>query len=574
MVHLVFPSDTKRTMANAFGVFVTSSPLSSLPHDPAVTLASNCIRETFGPVVQAVADCLNARGSSSTLHQLISTIRSKCRRVWNEERERLVIKGKYKLHRARGPAAHGWVVEAPSIRAALLILIQHDLVEAIQEEKATTYKLISSRARLLPRYPRFVEYVKKALDETAASLIEEFLIHGRMRTVDAVVHTVNQSQDLDSRYTQRQAVVEAFRRLVEGGFIEQVLPVKVEETCDMEFEGDNVTTKVKEEASTATPDNFDEDPAVVALLTNSQYKTLLPRHTIWRVSLKMFHDSIRSFSLGRLVAERFGQKVMSCGSMVTAALKLAAHKEHALKVDNFEERTSFSLQEIVPYLPKPVQQALENKPGGLLNNLSKAFVEMAQLTYPRVVEEIEEAAGPNGGKFSIATRQLVEHLQERIIHQVIYDSQGEVAARVCSILRIQGHLESDAVAEAAMVPAKDTREVLHSLYRHNYISLLSLPTSKQHNYATIIYLWCVSNARSLKTVRENVNRALTNIRLRRQHEVDVGKEWIERAKEAGLTDENENEHDKSNYNKFCQGLERLDNAILHLDETLMVLIDF
>jgi DNA-directed RNA polymerase III subunit RPC3 len=64
------------------------------------------------------------------------------------------------------------------------------------------------------------------------------------------------------------------------------------------------------------------------------------------------------------------------------------------------------------------------------------------------------------------------------------------------------------------------------------------------------------------------------MRLRRQHEVDVGKEWIERAKEAGSTDVNENEIDKTNYNKFCQGLERLDNAILQLDETLMALVDF
>jgi len=563
-------------MANAFGGFVTSSPLSSLPHDPTVTLASNCIREAFGPVVQAVADCLQARGASSTLQQLIASIRSKCRREWNEERERLVVQGKYKLHRARGPESNGYVVEAPSIRAALLVLIHHDLVECYLDDKATTYRLILSRARLLPRYPRFVEYAKKAVDETAAALIEEFLVRGRMRTVDAVVNTVNKSNDLDARYTQRQAVVEAFRRLVEGGFITQLPSLKIdepEEETELVFDNEEIPV-VKKEPSPTAVQVFGEDPTVVALLMNAPYKTVLPRNAVWRVNINMFIASIRSFCLGRLVAERFGQRITSCGSMVTAALKLAAHKEHATKVDNFEERMSFSPQDTVPYLPKPVQQALEMKPGGLLGNLSKAFVEMSKLTYPSVVEEIEEAAGNNGGKFSIATRQLVEHLQERIIHQVIYDSEGEVAARLCSILRIQGHLESDAIAEAAMVPAKDTREFLHRLYRQNYISLLSLSSSKQHNYASIIYLWSVSNSRILTTVRDNVALALTNMRLRRQHEVDVGKEWIERAKEAGSTDVNENEIDKTNYNKFCQGLERLDNAILQLDETLMALVDF
>jgi hypothetical protein len=45
---------------------------------------------------------------------------------------------------------------------------------------------------------------------------------------------------------------------------------------------------------------------------------------------------------------------------------------------------------------------------------------------------------------------------------MIFDSHGEIAARICSVLSMNGHLESDAVAESAMVPAKDTREVRNS----------------------------------------------------------------------------------------------------------------
>jgi len=90
----------------------------------------------------------------------------------------------------------------------------------------------------------------------------------------------------------------------------------------------------------------------------------------------------------------------------------------------------------------------------------------------------------------------------------------------------------------------------------------------------MIFLWSIDANNTIKVARDNVCRALTNIRLRRQHEVEVGKDWIERAKEAGETDENDHEGDKHNYNKFCQGLERLDNAAVQLDETLMVLYDF
>ena len=78
----------------------------------------------------------------------------------------------------------------------------------------------------------------------------------------------------------------------------------------------------------------------------------------------------------------------------------------------------------------------------------------------------------------------------------------------------------------------------------------------------------------MRTASENVSKALYNMRLRRQHEVEVGKDWIERAKEAGATDENENDVDKLMFSRFCQGLERLDNAAIQLDETLMVLKDY
>lgn len=125
-----------------------------------------------------------------------------------------------------------------------------------------------------------------------------------------------------------------------------------------------------------------------------------------------------------------------------------------------------------------------------------------------------------------------------------------------------------------MILTTRSLQILHRLYKAHYVSLLTLQQGKHHNPASMIYLWSVDEKRMLNVARDNVCLALRNIRLRRQHEVEVGKEWIERAKEAGETDENDHEGDKTNYNKFCQGLERLDNAAAQLDETLMVLYDF
>ena len=417
-------------MANPFGGFVHTSPLSSLDHDPVVSLASNCIRDYFGPTVQTAADCLESRGGASTLSQLVSAVRGQCRRPWNEERERLVSRvagGKYKLDRARGPATAGYVVEVEPIREALLILIQHSLLHVDSQQQRPTYRFLANRAMLVPRYPRFVEYAKKALDETAAALVEELLVGGRMMTVDAVVATVNRLQELGTdaavktdRYTLRQAVVESFRRLVEGGFIEKVSQLKRDDEKEYEFEGDDENKAVKVEHDEFVSESTDgDDPAVVELIGQGAYRNVLPRNTVWRVNVDMFHESLRAFCMGRLVAERFGHKVQSAGSIITAALKLAAHKRHALKLHSYEEQTEFTPDEIVNYLPKPVQQALEKKPGGTISSLSRALVEISQLTYPTVLFEMEEVMGhPNGGKFQVAIRQLVDHMRDRVHHQV------------------------------------------------------------------------------------------------------------------------------------------------------------
>lgn len=130
------------------------------------------------------------------------------------------------------------------------------------------------------------------------------------------------------------------------------------------------------------------------------------------------------------------------------------------------------------------------------------------------------------------------------------------------------------IAELAMAPAKDTRELLHRLYRDKYIELFNINQGKQHNPFSMIYLWGYSRPRCARNARDNVCTALCNMRLRRQKEVEVGKDWINRAKEAEATDENENEADKLMFSRFCQGLERLDNAAIQLDETLMVLNDY
>jgi DNA-directed RNA polymerase III subunit RPC3 len=326
-----------------------------------------------------------------------------------------------------------------------------------------------------------------------------------------------------------------------------------------------------------------ENDDIEQLLHSSNFYDVFPPGSVWRVHIEMFHAHLRSFYLGRLVAERYGH-IQFAGAIISSALKFIAHKEYAFTKTNlpqneesrhyFEDKTIFTPADIIPFLPSAVLTALSNLPGGIQTNLSATLVQISKLTNPSAIFEVEEAQGhADGGRFEVSTKDLLNYLRGRLLHQSIRDHHGDVPARICSILESKGHLEGEAIAESAMVPAKDAREMLHRLYKTNYISLLYLQNAKQHNPANAIYLWCVDKKRIQRTVLLNMCTALCNLRQRRQHEVQIGKDWIERAKLAD-GDENDVEMDKINYKKFCQGLERIDNACIQLDETIMVIKDF
>lgn len=680
-------------MANAFGGFTVTSPLTTQTDNAPLTLASNSIRDYFGPTVQTVFDCLVSRGNTPppTLLQILQSIRRTCQRDINAERMRLVDRleplseGRKRVAvnlAKKGGEEWGYITSAKAVKAALIVLLQHNIVRAIpppnkkasatgdepepddSNEKGSSssprkkqhdkccYVVQIQNATYLHRYSRYVEYAKKVYRLEGSVIIEELLVKGRMGTEELVeaswnslkrivlnqkeetnatnkskkdqgVHKEEEEEEEAKEEEEEMMLTEAealvlkdtiettLKQLVQGGFVELVPPIDATNSsskCEQEDEGEQEaefsTIGAKRTHGEMEGENggggdtmYHKDKALkqehddtpTNSLDNKLSKSrLFPLGAVWRVNISMFHASLRAFYLGRLVQERYGDRISYCGSIVTAALKLAAHKEFApthhahkgsmsedVRQSLIEERGVFTPESILPYLTPTVVANLKSKAGGALANLSAILVKMSHFTYPQVIMEVEEAQGhTEGGKFEVATRSLSMHLRNRILHQVVKSHYGDVAARICFLLDSRGYLESDLVAEHAMVPAKDAQELLHKLYKARYIEMFYLQNSKAHNPKTAIFLWHVDRKRLTHTILQNLCRALVNLRVRRQHEVQLGKDFIERAKDTGDMEENETEQDKENYQKFCQGLERIDNACLQVDETLMVLKDF
>lgn len=522
-------SSSIQKQAAALGALVHRSAWATSNPNPLTRLALHNVRSAFGECVEVVAGILHAKGGR-TLRQLI-----------------LMLKPE---------------LDASTVRAALLVLLQHGLGSFQTSTRVYVFHL-EAALRIL-RWPRYLECIKKNVDETAAWVLEALMLQGRWRTVDLLAHVAVPKKS--DRYTSREQVLQALHKLVQMGCVVPVKPLQTasQEEEEHEFGAEPPTKRVKIESPDATPEEG-EDLTIVALLeASAHYKSTLPVDTVWKVNAAYFHDRLRANMLGKLVHERFGAKVPSCGSIVQAALFHRVALKHG-KQSERDDITLFTPQDLIQHIPKPVLQMLEKKPGGVLNNLTLSLQELAKLQHPTVLRPHAEDL------FEVHVTSLVEYLHQRLAHKIVCDRSGETAGRILSILSNLGSLESDKVAQYAMVPVKDTRETLHRMYRQNYLELMPLnrasAPSMQH------FVWSVSEQFSQVILRDTA-QALYNIRLRRQRQVQVGKEWIERAQQAAVTEENDHETDRVNYQKFCVGLERLDHAVLQLDETLMVLRDF
>ena len=235
--------------------------------------------------MQTVSDALHARGPS-TLHDLVAYIRHHCLKDWNEERGRLVDRlnglmvnggnngittstggelhhrgGKVKMNKARGNESAGFVTEASHVRAALIVLLQHSLIkvsggnrldmtnehdannDGTRQKNNThyTYTFLVERARMLPRYPRYIEHVQNIMDDNAAQIVECILENGRMRGEDVICSAWedakkrlqseggedNDNDDADGSesFKALKNIVQSFQRLVEGGYVEMVQPI-------------------------------------------------------------------------------------------------------------------------------------------------------------------------------------------------------------------------------------------------------------------------------------------------------------------------------------------------------------
>ena len=99
------------------------------------------------------------------------------------------------------------------------------------------------------------------------------------------------------------------------------------------------------------------------------------------------------------------------------------------------------------------------------------------------------------------------------------------------LLLLKKTLEQKQVAELAMVPSKEAKELLYSLLAENYVTLQEIPKAGDYAPARTFYLFSVNLPQVARLLLERCYQALGNLMQRRATEMKKNKRLLEKFQE-------------------------------------------
>jgi len=513
----------------------TTSPMSTKPHDEELTMASGLVLDHFGPTVQSVFDCLAMKGQLPFLG-ILACMKKRCSKIENVDRTAVVNSAQransglsFTSQAAADSEMVGYVVEETTIKAALLVLINHGIVKATwvdgQRGASFEYEALKEMGTRLSRYDRYCQHVKgcyEGLDpdefdvkkRLPGIIVKAVLCKGMMRTEEIVDYCAEQAllercreekmeeiEEAESDKILKSNRMECVKVLVDlvASHIIQDAP-----TCgpghdgdgDDDNDDDDDGTDKKRKKIHIQPD----DEEVVSLVKGNKK---LPEGSVWVVNWKYLDE--------RLKCEKVGLHVYECteieGSqeVVTAALFHCARQIQEGKPDS---RYIFR--------PEDVCRVMKSEPGLMIPNMKASVSEVLEMLHREHEAKICRRKADEGS-YELLAKRIVKEIRDINIQTMILDRWGENAARIFSILRENNKFLNDVyLSTVAMVPEKETRVMLHILYQNRLVQFHDFPITKQHAYNTTSYLWKTDDKALYASVIDMLRRAYINLRDRRR----------------------------------------------------------
>mmetsp|Transcript_37258 Transcript_37258/g.49102 ORF Transcript_37258/g.49102 Transcript_37258/m.49102 type:complete len:316 (+) Transcript_37258:861-1808(+) len=272
---------------------------------------------------------------------------------------------------------------------------------------------------------------------------------------------------------------------------------------------------------------------------------------VWRIGTDQFMRDFRHAACKKLVSEKLNKAAQV---VLSTMLKISAPTERSATED---VSTPIKAADIFKAIPKS-----EKLDWAMLLK----YLELLRMDNIKIISKV--ASGFMGGgqdtEYVVNMGNILRFLRQRAVHSMLEDKFGLLSARIFFILLDKKFLEDTQIGELAMVPARECRERVCRMYRERFVSLQEVPKRGDHNPSATFYLWTVDPSQVQHAVLDKLYHSLLNLTIRRAHEVDQNKELM--ANVDKITDSVE----ADKFDKFSKSLDRLDQAIHKIDETIML----
>ncbi|PNW72301.1 hypothetical protein CHLRE_16g673900v5 [Chlamydomonas reinhardtii] len=292
-----------------------------------------------------------------------------------------------------------------------------------------------------------------------------------------------------------------------------------------------------------------------------------PAVVLWRVNNDEFNRRFRHQAIVGLVREKFDEDAAGVVSAMLAAgrpFESSVKEERSVQLSEDEvEATAHKLAN-AGIIPSMAGVSVS----GVLRTLANDGFEM----FTHV------GTGPQGSASYVVNSQRVIDLIMLKQTEAVVKARFDVAGlRVFRLLALRGQLEQKQIADLAMLPAKDTRELLYLMLQGGFVMLQDIPKTADRAPSRTFYTWRVNMTSLSDSTAAQLYRSAGRVWQRLQFETEKEKDLvalIESAKETRTVNFNLTTAQRQAVARLKRVNEVMETSLAHLDQMIAVFNDF
>ncbi|KAJ3429120.1 RNA polymerase iii DNA directed -related [Anaeramoeba flamelloides] len=164
---------------------------------------------------------------------------------------------------------------------------------------------------------------------------------------------------------------------------------------------------------------------------------------------------------------------------------------------------------------------------------------------------------------------IINRMTQEIISEVVNNKLGNYAFRIFNLLCESKMLDERNIGELTMIGEKESKIVLYQLFNEKFVSLQSIPKTKDHASTKSFHLWKVNLEEQKKKMLFHSYKTIYNLFLRRNYELKQAEDLKSKVLQETLS-----EYDQTRLNDLGGKKFLLEHFLFKIDSDIELLRDF